>query len=103
MFSLAGELDLASRPMLESAIANAVMAGGPVLLDVSGITFMDSGGLAALASAVGCLPSVCLVLHGVHGPTQRLLEITRFGEMPGLHVIPCEDCVESVTEEWSAL
>jgi anti-sigma B factor antagonist len=94
MFVLKGELDLASRPMFEAAIADAVLAGGPVVLDVSGVTFMDSSGLAALLSAVECSLSGCLVLHGVHGPTERLMALTHVGQLPGLHVIPCEQHVD---------
>jgi anti-sigma B factor antagonist len=46
---LTGELDVASAPVLEEALADACSAGaGEVVLDMSGLEFMDSTGLRAI-------------------------------------------------------
>jgi len=95
MFALAGELDMASRPMFESAIADAIPADGPIVLEVSGLKFMDSSGLAAVLSVLQAMTSGCLVLHGVHGPTQRLMEVTHIDGRERLHVIPCVEKLEA--------
>jgi anti-sigma B factor antagonist len=46
---LSGELDVASAPVLEEALADACSAGArEVVLDMSGLEFMDSTGLRAI-------------------------------------------------------
>ncbi|MFF9431868.1 STAS domain-containing protein [Streptomyces sp. NPDC014746] len=45
VITVAGELDLASRPALEDATCRAMAAGSSLRLDMSGVTFMDSSGL----------------------------------------------------------
>jgi anti-sigma B factor antagonist len=47
--ALSGELDIASAPILEQALADACSAGArEVVLDMSGLEFMDSTGLRAV-------------------------------------------------------
>ncbi len=46
--TLRGELDLATAGRLEAALAEA---GGPVVLDLTGLTFMDSTGVRMLLEA----------------------------------------------------
>jgi anti-sigma B factor antagonist len=46
--TLRGELDLGTAPQLEQALADA---NGDVLLDLSGLTFMDSTGVRVLLEA----------------------------------------------------
>jgi anti-anti-sigma factor len=103
MFVLEGELDLANRPLFEAAITDAVLSGGPLVLDMSKVTYMDSIALGALIAAVERLPSGHLVLHGVHGPTERLMKITDVGRMPRLHIIPCEKSLEGEVGSMSTL
>ena len=44
-----GDVDLHSSPGLRSAVLDAVSAGrGPVLVDLSAVTYMDSSGVATL-------------------------------------------------------
>jgi anti-sigma B factor antagonist len=48
-----GRLNMVSAPRLRSAVADAIEAGRPrIVVDLSGVEFMDSSGLGAL---VGCL------------------------------------------------
>ncbi len=88
-FFLQGELDLATVPLLDIAIADAVAQGGPITLDLSHMTFIDSTGLKSILKAVKALPSGCIILHGVHDGIQRILEITGVDLAANLHVIPC--------------
>jgi anti-sigma B factor antagonist len=46
-----GELDLASAPLLEAALEEQNAAQVSVLLDLAGVTFMDSSGLKVLVKA----------------------------------------------------
>ena len=48
MFSVSGELDIATVPLMNVAIAHAVSQGGPITIDMSFLTFMDSTGVGAI-------------------------------------------------------
>lgn len=51
---LSGELDLAGAPELEAAIEDAMAdAGSRLVIDFSGLTFIDSTGIAILVAAMG--------------------------------------------------
>jgi anti-anti-sigma factor len=89
MFHLTGELDMAGRPVLDEAIGDAVAAGGPILLDLSDVSFMDSTGINAILAAAKRLPSGCIILHGLRGEPQKVLDLTDVGSLPVLHVVPC--------------
>jgi anti-sigma B factor antagonist len=49
----AGEVDLASAPRLATALANVLACPGvtTVVVDLAGVTFLDSSGLATLVTA----------------------------------------------------
>lgn len=70
--TLAGEVDLSCRQAIAGALAPA---GMPVLVDLAGVTFIDSSGLAALLAASrgahGRLALVC----SPDGSPRRLLEL----------------------------
>lgn len=89
-FYLDGELDMATVPLLDTAIADAVAQGGSITIDLSRMTFIDSTGLRSILRAVEALPSGCVILHGVHGGIQRILEITGVDLAPNLHIIACK-------------
>jgi anti-anti-sigma factor len=48
---LRGELDLATAPQLEGALRELREAGEPTVVDLRGLTFLDSTGLRALLQA----------------------------------------------------
>jgi anti-sigma B factor antagonist len=90
MFSVSGELDLATAPLMNVAIAHAVSRGGPITIDMSDLTFVDSTGVRAILESANGLPTGCIVLHGVHDEVGRVIELMGVGEArPNLHVIPC--------------
>lgn len=86
-----GELDLASSPQLKRTLEREVSAGNDVVLDLSGVQFMDCGGLHAIlwaASQARC--------NGVHlkrtsplaAQVRRLLEMADVQD--ALPVVPDE-------------
>jgi anti-anti-sigma factor len=90
MFSVSGELDIATVPLMNVAIAHAVSQGGPITIDVSFLTFMDSTGVGAILKSAKELASGCIVLHGVHDEVGRVIELMGVdGARQNLHVIPC--------------
>ena len=48
---VAGEVDLATAPRLGQAIDEAMTPGAPLIVDLSGVEFIDSAGLRSLALA----------------------------------------------------
>jgi anti-sigma B factor antagonist len=69
---VAGELDVATAPELERALADV---GGDVTVDLSGATFADPSGLHVLLSARAGGCRLRVVRRG-GGPVARLLALT---------------------------
>jgi anti-sigma B factor antagonist len=88
-YFLSGELDLSTLPLMEAAIAPGIAKGGPVTLDLSGLTFIDSSGVGSIVRNLRSLPSGCIVLHGVRNAAQRVINMMKVDQAENLHVIPC--------------
>jgi anti-sigma B factor antagonist len=84
---LAGELDMSNEPELDEVLRGAVEQGGAILVDLSGLTFMDSTGISAfLRAAVSLSGRGCLILHGEQERVRRVLDLVRVdGSIPNLH------------------
>jgi len=84
---LCGELDLATTPKLTKALGDQPLDAGPVTLDLSELTFIDSCGLReilALASSVNGNGPVVLL-----NPTKavsRVFEILNLYQHAGLEI-----------------
>ena len=52
---LAGDIDLESAPRAETEIRNRLGTAGPVAIDLSGVSFLDSAGVAVLNRLAGAL------------------------------------------------
>jgi anti-sigma B factor antagonist len=89
--TLSGEIDMATADAVVAALTPWVRAGGPVTLDLSDVTFMDSTGLHAVLKAAAALEARgCVVIHGAHGPVWDMLQITKAdAAMVNLHFIEC--------------
>ena len=76
-----GELDLAAAPVLREHVDGA--SGRALVLDLAGVSFVDSAVLKELLRARAELAArdVRLVLAGVPGPVRRLLDLTRTSEL----------------------
>jgi anti-sigma B factor antagonist len=81
VFELAGELDLAGRDELAEAVIAALPGASTVVMDLSGLRFIDSSGLSALlrcrqsARDLGRQFFIC----GASGAVARVLEMTGIG------------------------
>jgi anti-anti-sigma factor len=89
-FFLEGELDIASVPSLQAALNGSIGVGGPITLDLSRLTFIDSSGVGAiLKAAKDHLPGGCVFLHGVHDGTEKVIELMGVEKTSNIHVLPC--------------
>jgi anti-sigma B factor antagonist len=76
---LNGELDIGSAPMLEATLADACAAGAEdVVLDMSGVEFIDSSGLSAIVRGkMLCEEHGCgYCLTPAQRPVQGVFEVT---------------------------
>jgi len=82
VLALEGELDLAAAPSMRARIDHAA-DGRALVIDMRGVTFVDSAALKELLRARTELPArdVRLVLAGVPPPVRRLLDLTRASEL----------------------
>jgi anti-anti-sigma factor len=84
-FLVRGELDMLSAPLLERVIADA--GPGTLVLDLSGVTFIDSTGLRLLIRV--CVLSEAppqIVLRNPSRPVRRVLELCVPNGAPGLRI-----------------
>ncbi len=87
--ALEGELDMASADELGNRLREDGPGEGPLVLDFSGVTFMDSSGLRVLLEvAQGRGEQGPLVILHPSPQVQRVLDISIPGGTPGLEVRP---------------
>ena len=78
---LMGELDMSNARELEEALESAVERAGPVLIELSELTFIDSTGISALLRTAQALRGRgCLILHGEQGNVRRVLDLVQLDE-----------------------
>jgi anti-sigma B factor antagonist len=71
-----GDLDLATAPALWAALESALAEEGPVVLDMSAVTFIDSSGLSVLLRAYQVLGMTrSLKVRGPSAQARRLFEV----------------------------
>ncbi|MGI5283867.1 STAS domain-containing protein [Nonomuraea polychroma] len=73
---VAGEVDATNAEYLKSRIDGLHRPGQALVLDLSGLAFLDSSGLAVLIGAAERAHGAVLHLAGPHSRVRRLLEIT---------------------------
>ena len=78
-----GALDIATGPELRVAALAAANGSHSVVLDLRGVTFVDSSGLGTLLNLRGELrrAGVRLVVEADDGPVRRAIELTGLGEL----------------------
>jgi anti-anti-sigma factor len=85
-FKLDGELDLATAGDLGAALSTRELRH-PLVLDFSGVSFMDSSGLRALLEAVRSRDgNGALVILKPQSHVQRVFDISLPDGVPGLEV-----------------
>jgi anti-sigma B factor antagonist len=86
VLSVVGEIDLVTVPGLETAIAEHVAATPCLILDLSGVTFFGSIGLAALMRGMNLADDRGTRLLLVIGPrVRRTMELTRTLDLFTVH------------------
>jgi anti-sigma B factor antagonist len=83
-----GEIDVATAPTLREALLTASRASARVVLDLTGVTFLDSSGLAVLIQALKSGDhehEVSPRLVGPSGLVRRVLDITRLSQKLPIH------------------
>lgn len=85
-----GELDHQTAPQLRAVIDEETGPRPPaVILDLSGVSYMDSGGLSLLFDTLTRLKgSSWLMVVGASSPVARLMEITGLVDQAGFRVLP---------------
>jgi anti-sigma B factor antagonist len=99
VLSLKGELDLRTAPSLRLQLADVVRrCDADVVLDLEGVEFIDSTGLAAMLNALRRLTRAGrrLVLVCPDGPVRRILSLTRLDGTFTVHAF-VEDALEALT------
>jgi anti-anti-sigma factor len=86
---LEGELDMMTIGLLQGRLDDASAAGGPLVVDLRKLTFMDSTGIHAWVKASKLLVAHgwCVHLHVRGGIVERVLEIAALDEVPNIHVV----------------
>ncbi|MEU7888008.1 STAS domain-containing protein [Microbispora bryophytorum] len=83
-FCIEGDLDRISLPALTLALAS-MSNSADIHVDLSGLVFIDVGGLRALVTAAALLEGDhSLILRSAPPQTRRLLDLTGWCSAPGL-------------------
>lgn len=83
-----GDVDMARSPIMRKAIAEALKAGSAkVVLDLSGVPYMDSSGLATLVEALqnSRKSQITLFLCALTPRVRSILEIARLNTVFTIH------------------
>ena len=92
MIRLSGEIDLATADGVALLLKPMVDAGGPVVVDLSDVTFMDTTGIHVLVRAADDLAEHgCLIIHGARGGVSEVIAMTQLGSLrPNIHIMDCD-------------
>ena len=90
VIAFSGEIDMSTVQVVSTTLEPLTGAGGPVTVDLSGVSFMDSSGVHALFTAAAALGDRgCIIVHGVDGSVNKVLRITGADSVPNIHVVGC--------------
>jgi anti-sigma B factor antagonist len=82
--SIEGRINIDTSDDMRRAIAEALRSMPPaVMLDLSGVSYIDTSGLATLleASRIARQQGTRLVLHGLHGQPRELLHFSQIDHL----------------------
>ena len=86
-YRLIGEIDVANADLLLEALSAFEEERGPLVLEMSGLTFLDSVGALALFQHAAVLNGDGpLILADPSGIVQRVLEVLGFDAMEGVEI-----------------
>lgn len=83
LLTLVGDVDLSANTALTAQLTTLVAVGHAVLVDCSGVTFLDSMGLSALIEGLRAAEAAGLGLElaGPSDPVLRVLELSGTAEL----------------------
>jgi anti-anti-sigma factor len=86
---MSGELDLDTIDLLTGLLDEAAEAGGPFVVDMTSLRFIDSVGIRALLNVATALERSgwCLYLHVDDGEVGRALDLVGIGKARNIHII----------------
>ena len=87
-FALEGELDIETVDRFESSVDELSGRGDPVVLDLAGLTFLDSTGVRSLVALGRRLDERRIVLRGAAANVRRTLAIAGIHGRLGITVEP---------------
>ncbi len=84
---LSGEVDLHSSPQARQAILDGLKTGKPLLVDLSGVSYMDSSGVASLVEGYQTARKQGLEfgLAAPAGPAMSVLKLARLDKVFPIH------------------
>lgn len=87
VLAVSGEVDMVSAPALRDALVNGLGDGGTFVVDMTGVTFLGSAGLAVLVEAARLTQQANATLKVVATAraVTRPLEATGLGEVFSVH------------------
>ena len=85
--SLRGDVDLEHSPKAREVLLDCVKRGRKVLVDLSGVSYIDSSGVASLVEAFqrAKKSGVEFALVAVNAPALRVLELARLDKVFTIH------------------
>ena len=85
--ALKGEVDLESSPAARKLLLKSIDDSTQVLVDLSGVTYIDSSGVASLVEAlqVSKKNGTRFALAAASEPTRRVLELARLDKVFTIH------------------
>jgi anti-anti-sigma factor len=85
-YSVAGELDASTANLLAEVLRKDGLASGDLVLDISGVTFLDSSGVQVLLLGSVWLRDGHLILRNPPPPVDRVLELVDIERVKGIRV-----------------
>ena len=85
--SLRGDVDLEQSPAARKVLLECVGRGGNVLVDLSGVGYIDSSGVASLVEAYQAArkAQTAFALAAVSAGAMRVLELARLNKVFAIH------------------
>lgn len=85
--ALEGDVDMSSSPDARKVLLDCVGRGRPVVVDMAGVSYIDSSGVASLVESLqnARKSGSAFVLAAVSEPARRVLELARLDQVFTIH------------------
>ncbi len=95
--ALEGDIDLEGSPAARKILLDAVQQGQPVYVDLSGVSYIDSSGIASLVEALqrARQAGTGFALASVSDNARRVLELARLDRVFTIHA-SLEDALSAI-------